>query len=374
MQTLNIKSLKEANISKGARVLVRVDFNVPCSADAVLNDYRIRRALPTLELLSSLGARTVLISHLDSESGKSLAPVAQYLSKHLRVSFAASLSEAEQKSEAIREGEFLLVENIRNEKGEKENDEALAKRLAAFGDIYVNEAFAVSHRMHASVVGVPKFLPSYAGLLLMEEIEHLKTALSPASPSLFVLGGAKFETKLPLIVKFMRRYTRVFVGGALANDMFQAMGLEVGASLVSPVAPNLKDVIDQPNVRTPLDVEVRRDGVLFFIDPHEVKPQDRIMDLGPKTYELLDQFANESKFILWNGPLGVYQEGFTVATEQFAKSISRSGSESVIGGGDTIAAVEKLGLMDKFDFVSTGGGAMLEFLANETLPGIEVLK
>lgn len=366
--------IAEVKLSRGTRVLARVDFNVPCNSGVVLNDYRIKRVLPTLKLLQDAGCRTVLLSHLDSDSGESLLPVVKYLAQHISISFADSLAQAEQKMASIADGTFLLVENIRKEKGEIEDDTAFSERLSKLGDMYVNDAFAVSHRKHASVVGVSEFLPSYAGILLIEEIEHLKLALNPGHDSLFVLGGAKFETKLPLLMKILGRYTRVFVGGALANDIFQTMGLEVGTSLVSPIAPNLSSIINQPNLRTPLDVLVERSGTVSFVRPELVTPMDRIVDLGPKTCELLDQFASESKFILWNGPLGVYQEGFRTGTQSFAKSVSRSRAKSVIGGGDTIAAVENLGLMEKFGFVSTGGGAMLEFLASETLPGIEALK
>jgi len=371
---LHFKSLAEANLLPGSKVIARVDFNVPCVEGKVANDYRIKRVLPTLELLMKAGCKTVLISHLDRDSGDSLLPVAEYLSEWIPIEFAASLAEAEIKSPGLSEGTFLLIENIRKESGERENDEVFAQRLSKLGDFFVNDAFAVSHRTHASVTGIPKFLPSFAGLLLVEEIEHLVPALNPPQSALFVLGGAKFETKLPLLMKFLKRYTRVFVGGALANDIFQAMGLEVGASLVSPMAPDLGAIINQPNLRIPLDVAIERGGTVSFVEPPSVSPVDRIVDLGPKTGELLEQFASESEFILWNGPLGVYQEGRVVGTQSFAKAVARNPGKSVVGGGDTIAAIEKLGLMEKFGFVSTGGGAMLEFLANETLPGIEALK
>lgn len=374
MTSANFTSIAEAKLSGGTRVLARVDFNVPCSASGVQNDYRIKRVLPTLKLLEAAGCRTVLLSHLGSDAGDSLEPVAAYLAQHISISFAVSLEEAEKKALNLTNGSFLLVENIRKEKGETDNDSAFSQRLSKLGDVYVNDAFAVSHRKHASVVGVPALIPSYAGLLLVEELEHLRLALDPGPSSLFVLGGAKFETKLPLLMKFLTRYTRVFVGGALANDIFQSMGLEVGSSLVSSLAPDLRAITNQPNMRIPLDVAVEQNGAVSFIEPHAVKPFDRIVDLGPKSCELLEQFASESKFILWNGPLGVYQEGHTTGTQSFAKSISRSRAKSVVGGGDTVAAIEKLSLMEKFGFVSTGGGAMLDFLANETLPGIEALK
>lgn len=373
MRSDSIKSIEDARLSPGSRVLLRLDLNVPCQRGAITNDYRIRRAQKTLEYLETCGCRTVVISHLGSESGDSLAPVAAHLKTRFSFTFAPDLLAAEKISGEIKNGAFLLVENIRREKGEEENDEGLAKRLAGLGDVFINDAFAVSHRSHASVVGVPRFLPSYAGFLLLEEIKALTPAINPPPKSLFVLGGAKFETKLPLLLKLLDRYERIFVGGALANDIFHAMGLEVGTSLVSPVAPDLSTIINHPNLRIPIDLVVARAGETHTVVSEEVLVTDRIVDAGVKTMMLLDEFANDSDFILWNGPLGVYQEDFTAGTLQFAKSIGRSKAMSVVGGGDTIAAIEKLGLKDAFGFISTGGGAMLDFLANETLPGLEAL-
>ncbi len=366
--------LKDSDFARGTRIILRLDLNVLCEDGSVSNDFRIKRALPTLDFLSKRGCRTLIISHLDDESGTTLEPVARYLEKTHQVSFAPSLSLAESMVNDIPEGGFLLVENIRREKGEVENDEVLSRRLAGLGEYYVNDAFGVSHREHASVVGVPKLLPSFAGFLLEEEIRELTPALQVGTHALFVLGGAKFETKLPLLLKFLDRYERVFVGGALANDIFHAMGLEVGTSLVSTIAPDLTTMVNNPKLRVPLDVLIERDGKTHTEPPEALSVSDRIVDAGLKTVMLLEEFVAQSDFVLWNGPLGVYQEGFTVATEQFAKTVSRSRAKSIIGGGDTIAAVERIGKLDEFDFVSTGGGAMLEYLSKETLPGIEALK
>ena len=373
MASGEIKSVADAKLSQGMRVLLRADFNVPCAKGIVESDYRIRRALPTLELLSRLGCRTVIVSHLDENSGTTLAPVAEYLNQKIPVAFAGSLKAAEQQAKKLQEGTLLLVENIRREKGETENSEAFAHRLAKLGDIYVNEAFAVSHRRHASIVGVPKILPSYAGLLFVAEIRHLRSALSPENPALFVLGGAKFETKLPLLVKLLERYANIFVGGALANDIFKSMGREIGLSKASSFAPDLKKIIKSSRVRMPIDVMVKRGDGVVIISPEEVKVSDTIVDVGPETSALLEELARRSKFILWNGPLGICEDGFARGTEHLAKAIATSGAQSILGGGDTVAAVEKSGLTERFGFVSTGGGAMLEFLANETLPGIEAL-
>lgn len=369
----DLKSIDEAPLTKGKRVLLRLDLNVPCRDGRVYDDYRIKRSLQTVKRLSDSGCRTVIVSHIDPESGDSLRPVFEYLKDVIPVAFAESLPAAETKAAKIADGSFLLIEDIRREKGEKTNDPELAKRLAVLGDLYVNDAFAVSHRKHASIVGVPKLLPAYAGLLIIEEVKNLSTAFDPPPPSLFVLGGAKFETKLPLLMKFLDRYTRVFVGGALSNDIFAAMGLQVGTSLISPLAPDLSTIAGKANLRTPIDVIVQRGEVAMTLKPEGLSPQDRIVDAGEKTGQLLEEFADESQFVLWNGPLGEYQNGFDAQTKSFARSIAGSGAKSVIGGGDTVAAVERQGLLDHFTFVSTGGGAMLEFLGQETLPGLEAL-
>lgn len=369
-----IRSVAEAKLARGARVLVRVDFNVPCASGVVENDFRIRRALPTLELLHRKGCRTVIVSHLDKNSGETLKPVADYLAQRFPTEFSETLKVAEARSKKIKEGAFLLVENIRREDGETTNDTAFAHRLAKLGDIYINEAFAVSHREHASIIGVPKLLPSYAGFLLLEETDKLTVAFNPPKGSLFVLGGVKFETKLPLVKKFLARYERVFIGGALANDIFQSKGLEVGMSLVSPSVPDIKEIASRSNLLIPPDVSVKREGALCTVSPQEVVQTDHIVDVGVRTTELLKKLIREATFILWNGPLGVYEEGFTQGTERFARAVAESGVQSIVGGGDTVAAIEKLGLIERFGFISTGGGAMLEFLADETLVGIEALQ
>jgi len=374
MQASELRSIDAAPLKRGTRVLLRLDLNVPCRDGAVYDDYRITRSMPTMKRVSEAGCRTVIVSHLDPESSSTLRPVFEYLKRSFSMAFAPALSDAEAMSKDIPDGGFLLVEDIRREAGEKENDPVLAKRLAALADIFISDAFAVSHRSHASVVGVPKLLPSFAGLLIAEEITQLSVALHPPAPSLFVLGGAKFETKLPLLLKFLDRYTRVFVGGALSNDIFHAMKLPVGSSLVSPLAPDLSTIIGRPNLRTPIDVTVDRGGVSLVVKPELVEEGDRIVDAGPKTASLLEEFADESVFALWNGPLGEYQNGHSEQTVAFARAMAGSGARSVVGGGDTVASIEKLGVMDKFNFVSTGGGAMLEFLAKETLPGLEALK
>mgnify|MGYP003473014613 FL=1 len=245
-------------------------------------------------------------------------------------------------------------------------------------EIYVNDAFAVSHRKHASIVGVPKFLPSYAGILMRQEVEHLGKAFDPNKPFLFVLGGAKFETKMPLITKFMEKADKIFLAGALANNIFKERGLELGTSLVSEVSADLRGISESDKVVTPIDVTVTNSkGEVINRKPSEIQADECIVDVGQETVKQLQVLVKDSKTILWNGPLGNFEIGFQDKTEVLAKMVAdatENGVTSIVGGGDTIASINKLGLNDEFTFISTGGGAMLDFLVNETLPGLDALK
>jgi phosphoglycerate kinase len=255
-----------------------------------------------------------------------------------------------------------------------ENSSRLAAFLASLAEIYVNDAFSVCHRSHASIVSVPRLLPSYAGPLLQKEIVALSESFNPPRPFLLALSGAKFDTKLPLIEKFLDIADYIFVGGALANDIFKEKGYEVGLSLVSKVHVNLARVVASPKLIIPSDVVVQNSYESGIRNANEVAPADVIVDAGPRTSAGLSDMLQDMKFVLWNGPFGNYEKGFSQSTLDFATAITESKAKSVVGGGDTIAVIAKAGLVDKFSFVSTGGGAMLEFLANGTLPGIEALK
>lgn len=369
-----MKKVTEAGDLKGKRIFVRLDLNVPVAGGKVANDFRIKRALPTIEYLQKEGAKIILASHFEGEGG-SLAPVCEYLGGiypdclFVRDYYPAVPREIE---DALAKGEIVLLENLRKYEGEKANDEDFAKALAGIADVYVNDAFPSSHRAHASIVGIPKFIPGFAGLAFAEEIENLKQALSPEKPFLFVLGGAKFETKLPLVEKFLHIADKIFIGGALANDALAAKGLNVGKSLVSESKPDLS-FIENEKFILPIDVAVKTGESVSIKRVEDVADEDVILDVGPASLAGLGSQIKDFKFILWNGPLGNYEKGFTEGTTALAKIISESGAKSVVGGGDTIASIEALGIMDRFTFISAGGGAMLDFLANETLPGIEAL-
>ena len=372
-----MKTLRDIGPLAGVKVLVRVDFNVPIQNGRVADDHRIRATLPTIEFLRSRGARVILISHLEASDGSnlSLAPVAEHLkSLGLPVLFVSNLRTAYDLSEnELADSQCMLLENLRLDPGEKANDQAFAKQLASLADIFVNDAFSVSHRAHASVVSVPKYLPSYAGLQFESEVTNLAKAFAPGHPFLFILGGAKFETKLPLLAKFIASADTVFVGGALANDFFRAKGYEIGQSLLSKNTPELKSFLNSDKLMLPCDVALADHTIK---SPETLAPAEKILDAGPATVSALAAKVAAAHFILWNGPLGLYEEGFKQPTLDLAKLIGEAtgrGATTVIGGGDTLAAVSELGTQDQFTFISMAGGAMLDFLAQGTLPGIEAL-
>jgi phosphoglycerate kinase len=366
-----MKSIKEIEHLQGVKVLLRLDLNVPIQNGRIMDDYRIRKSEETLNYLREKGAKTIIIAHIEGEGEKTLKLVADYLSKNYLVQFVPNFKNAFKESELLDEGAFLMLENIRENEGEKKNDEKFAKELATLGDVYINEAFSVSHRDHASVSAITKFLPSYAGFQFAREVEHLSKSFNPPRPFIFILGGAKFETKLPLIEKFMKLADYVFVGGALANNFFKEKGMEVGISVVSEENFKLDRYFENPKLLLPVDIENQNNEIKKVA---EVTKEDKMLDVGTETLSQLKEVISKCKFVLWNGPLGNYEAGYKKPTLDLAKIIAESGVESAVGGGDTLAAIAELGIEEKFTFVSTGGGAMLDYLANETLPGIEALE
>lgn len=381
-----MRSVRDIPVLENIPVLVRVAMNVPIKEGRVANDYRLRRAIPTIRFLAERGARVVLISHIGEAGTETLAPVAEALSKLTpNVSFFGETigPRARDAVRALLPGHILVLENLRRDRGEKMNNLAFARELAALADVFVEDSFDTCHRMHASIVSVPKLLPSYAGLQLEEEVQELSAALKPKNPSLAVIGGAKFATKEAVLTTLLATYDHVFVGGALADDFLKASGKEVGKSLVSDTADGgIFKILHNPKLVLPVDSlvvpthtavtpQLRADARVAGID--QVRPDEVILDHGPGTNALLAKLAHGTNSILWNGPLGNYENGFTDATDAFARAVAVSSAHSVVGGGDTIASIESLGLLSKFSFVSTGGGAMLDFLAHGTLPGIEAL-
>ncbi len=381
-----MRTIRDIPVFENIPILVRASLNVPIEHGKVVNEYRLQRALPTIRFLAERGARVVLISHIGEAGTETLEPVACALGKLIGgTSFFPETTGMRARS-AVRNlapGKILVLENLRRQRGERENDPAFARELAALADVFVEDSFDTCHRPHASIIGIPKILPSYAGLTLEEEMRELSRALTPKHPALAVIGGAKFSTKEPVLMTLLEKYDQVFVGGALGNDFLKASGQEVGKSLISSADPvHIKKLIANPKLVMPVDslvISANKTGIASergsarVATIEQVRPDEVILDEGPETSLLLSNFARKAKTILWNGPLGNYENGFIDATDALARAIAESSAHSIVGGGDTVASIESMELLARFSFVSTGGGAMLEFIAKGTLPGIIAL-
>lgn len=366
---------------KGKRVFLRTILNLPTASDgSVTNIFRLTQALPTLEYLVKNRAKVIIAGYF-GKKGESMRPVAEALQKlapeiPIRF-FGTPFEQSSAEAAALKEGECLVLENTRRDPGEETNDPAFAKLLAGMADIFVGDSFPDALREYASSVGVAKILPAYAGFLIRDEVRELDAARHPASPSLAILGGAKFETKAPLIKALLAVYDHLFITGALMNDVFKARGFPVGRSLTSKELPD-ESVLLHPHFLAPTDVTAENsDGHARVKKPENVEQDDKIVDIGPQSVEMLAPFIEKAKSILWNGPTGMYESGYNSYTHQIAElvaSASARGAKVVIGGGDTIAAIEATGIsQEQLGFLSTGGGAMLEYILKGTLPGIEAL-
>lgn len=367
-----MKSLKELKNIQGKKVLLRVDFNVPMQDGEIKDDFRIQKSLETIKFLQNAGAKIILISHLGRE-GESLAPVARALNKYVKAGFVDDIlgEQAQAAINTMRNGDILLLENLRKEEGEKSGSEIFAQKLASLADVYVNEAFSVSHRKDASVFILPKFLPAYAGIQFLLEIEHLsKSFENPVRPFLFILGGAKFSTKIPLIKKYLEIADYVFVGGALSNDLLKAKGYEVGKSLVDGEEYDAQEILNNPRLLLPTDVTVESGENLCNKKVQSVLDYETIIDMGIESTQNLSSIIEKSKLVVWNGPLGRYEKYGDKATDAILRKIKETKCTSVIGGGDLVSLVDS---ERDYSFVSTGGGAMIDFLSEKTLPGIEAL-
>ncbi len=361
---------------EGKYVIVRASCNVPLEDGKVRNAFRLERALPTLQYLQKREARIIVISHIGRDATDSLRPVYEYLASRMTMIWGGTITDPDfaAKHAALQPGEIIFCENLRQDIREEDNDPELVAAMARYGELYVNDAFAEAHREHASTFGLAQVLPAYAGLTLAEEVNELQKVMVPDHKAVFVLGGAKFETKMPLVEQYLALYDIVFIGGALANDLLKARGHEVGQSLVSDVSLADAPFLRHPKLIIPVDVIVEDGDSVVTKELDEVTATDRIMDVGPATMDLLEVALKGAKTVLWNGPLGNYEAGFTDATEAAATMIAQSSAYSVIGGGDTVAAVEKLGLNEKFGFVSIGGGAMLTLLEHGITPALGKLQ
>ncbi len=368
---MKFRSIKEAGDLFGKKVLLRLDLNVPIKDRAIIDDFRIKASLPTLNYLKEAGAKIVILSHIGEKGDETLKPVADYLGMELLpLKIDDSLRK---KIVEIPNSQSVILENLRQDPREVLNDMNFARDLASLGDIYVNDAFSVCHRKHASVTSLPGFLPNYAGFLLESEVSNLSLAFNPSHPFLFILGGIKFETKINLVKKFVDIADQIFIGGALANTLFKKLGYEVGVSSVDQKDMNLDFIFQDKKIILPRDVTVTSGDGSKVKAANQVLVDENISDIGTESLKSLKKMIDESSFILWNGPMGNFERGFKSITEDLALYISRSNAKTIVGGGDTLAAISDLGILAKFSFVSSGGGAMLAFLASGTLPGIEAL-
>ncbi len=386
-----MKFIKDFDVA-GKRVLVRVDFNVSLDANSrVLDDFRLRAALPTIKYLKEQGAKIILMMHLGRPNGQvrsefSLAPVKERLKELLGQPIVLAPDcvgeQVLSMAQSLSGGEVLMLENLRFHPEEEKNDVDFAKQLALLGEAYINDAFGVSHRAHASVAAITRFLPSGAGLLLANEIDNLSRARDRAEhPLCIILGGAKISTKIKLIQNFLGKAEDMILGGALANTILHAKGIAIGRSFVEKtVLSELKDLeITNTKIHLPVDAVLcsgkEGDGACRVGPVGKVAQDEIIFDIGPDSEDLFCRVISRAKMIIWNGPMGLFEkEAFTGGTLAVANAIANSGAFSVVGGGETVAFLEEKKMVDKFSFVSTGGGAMMEFLSGEELPGISALE
>lgn len=390
---MNKKTLHDIDV-KGKKVFCRVDFNVPMKDGEVTDDTRIKAALPTISYLSEQGATVILASHLGRPKGEvveelRLDPVAKRLSdlhnKEVVKTDEVYGSEVNEALSRLSDGDVLLLENVRFEAGEEKNDEQLAKAFADMADIYVNDAFGAAHRAHASTAGVAEKLPAVAGYLMEKEIEVLGKALeNPERPFTAIIGGAKVKDKINVIDNLLDKVDNLIVGGGLAYTFIKAQGHEIGKSLLEEDKIDLaKDFMKKAkdngvNFVLPVDVVVADDfseeANTKIVNIEEIPADWEALDIGPKTREKYSQIVADSKLVIWNGPMGVFELNvFAGGTKAVAESLANTEGYTVIGGGDSAAAVEKFDYAEDMDHVSTGGGASLEFMEGKALPGVEAL-
>lgn len=381
---------------KGKRVFCRVDFNVPMQDGKITDETRIRAALPTIQYLIDQGAKVILASHLGRPKGKvveelRLTPVAKRLSellgKEVDKADEAYGETVKAKVEQMKEGDVLLLENVRFYPGEEKNDPELAKAFAELADIYVNDAFGTAHRAHASTEGVAHYLPAVSGFLMEKELDVLGNALSnPQRPFTAIIGGAKVKDKIGVIENLLEKVDNLIIGGGLAYTFVKAQGHEIGKSLLEEDKIELaKGFIEKAkkkgvNFYMPVDAvvadEFSENANTKVVSIEEIPADWQALDIGPKTAELYAKVIKESKLVIWNGPMGVFEmDKFAGGTKAVAEALAEAeDTYSVIGGGDSAAAVEKFGLADRMSHISTGGGASLEFMEGKALPGVVVLK
>lgn len=392
---MNKQTIRDIDVTN-KRVLVRVDFNVPLDKQTrrILDDTRIRAALPTIAYLREHGAKTILLSHLGRPDGKivdasRLAPVAARLGELLGINVPCASdvvgASAESVTEGMASGDVVMLENVRFEPGEEENDSLLAEKLASFAGIYVNDAFGTAHRAHASTAGVAAFLPAVAGFLMEKEIDYLGRIVSnPDPPVAAIIGGAKISSKIAVLQHLLSRVNVLLIGGGMASTFLKAQGIDVGASLIEDDRIEIcQEVISEAARRNvvlglPTDAVVAdrfaEDAQSMTVDVGAVPTGWMILDIGPATVAAYERGLRGVKTVVWNGPMGVAEwPAFARGSHNLARFLAGLDATVVIGGGETVAMVQDLGIAGEFDHVSTGGGASLEFLEGRTLPGVDAL-
>ncbi|AFM43411.1 3-phosphoglycerate kinase [Desulfosporosinus acidiphilus SJ4] len=391
---MNKKSIYDIDV-KGKRVLVRADFNVPLNEQGqITDDTRIRASLPTIEYLIKEGARVILASHLGRPKGQvnpkySLAPVAQRLSERLGQTVALAQDcvgdAAKEAVDKLQDGQVLLLENVRFHKEEEKNDPEFARQMASLADIFVNDAFGTAHRAHATTEGVTHYIPAVAGLLMKKEVEFMGNALErPERPFAAIIGGAKVSDKIGVIENLLEKVNALIIGGGMANTFLKAQGYKVGRSLLEEDKLELaKQLIEKAKAQgvaleLPVDVIVAKE---FAADaPHriaaltDIQDDEMALDIGPASSERFGNLISTAQTVVWNGPMGVFEmDAFAKGTERVAQAVADCKGTTIVGGGDSVAAVEKTGVAERMTHISTGGGASLEFLEGKILPGVAAL-
>ncbi|OLR54665.1 phosphoglycerate kinase [Hornefia porci] len=390
------KTIRDIDV-KGKKVIARCDFNVPMQEGRITDDTRIRAALPTIEYLLEHDAALILMSHMGRPKGEpkmefTLAPVAERLSEYLKkeVKFKSSPTvvddEVKKMAAELKPGEVMLLENVRFRKEETENDPGFAKELASLAELFVQEAFGTAHRAHASTAGIADYLPAVSGFLIEKEVKFLGSAVEdPKRPFVAIMGGAKVGDKIPVIRNLISRVDTLIIGGGMAYTFYKAMGLEIGTSILDAdnvgLAGELMKQAEEAGVKMLLPVDVvcaaafENDAETVTVDRDKMPADMMGMDIGPKSAELFAEEIGKAATVVWNGPMGVFEmPNFAEGTKKVAEALAASDAITVIGGGDSAAAVEQFGLADKMTHISTGGGASLEFLEGKTLPGIAVIQ
>ena len=394
MFNLNKKTVRDIDVA-GKKVIVRVDFNVPLDEEGnITDDKRIVGALPTIKYLVEHGAKTLLVSHLGRpkngfEDKFSMRPtvkrLSQLLGKEVQLAKDVIGEDAKQKAANLKDGEILMLENVRFHKEETKNDPEFAKSLSQLAEIYVNDAFGTAHRAHASTAGLADYLPAVCGFLIEKEIEFMGKALeNPERPFVAILGGSKVSDKIGVIENLIDKVDALIIGGGMAYTFLKAKGYEIGGSICEDdkveLAKQLMERAKEANVKLLLPVETvvskefKNDTEYKTVPSNAIEGEWSGMDIGKATIDLFSEEIKKAKTIVWNGPMGVFEfPNFAVGTKAIAKAVAESGAISIVGGGDSAAAVEQLGYADKITHISTGGGASLEFLEGKVLPGIDVL-